>query len=433
MREGLFFLQSFLFEWQLETMENLPPTWNILHVDMDAFYASIEQRDNPSLAGKPVVVGGGSGRGVVAAASYEARKFGVHSAMSGVVARRRCPHAIFLPVRMDAYRVEAQRIRSIFHEFTPLVEPLSLDEAYLDVRGTQHLFGSPMEVGRKIQQQILDQTKLQASVGIGPNKWIAKLCSDLQKPKGFVVAPENLEAFLDPLPVGRLWGVGERGVARLASLGLRTLGDLQRFPEGPLVKALGSHARELRAMALGQDERAVTPFRQAKSLGSETTFTRDIDELWVLAAWAMEQTEEVAEGLRARGLLALGVEVKLRSGDFRTRSKQCKLARPSQVTSEFWQRVRGLLEDLCGQGLLPARLVGVTAIDLVKPNEIQPDLFDTIKNPAPARLDQALDAIRARFGGEAVSRGSVWHRRLEDKAEQETSEDGPGPGESTQD
>ena len=188
-------------------MENLPPTWNILHVDMDAFYASIEQRDNPSLAGKPVVVGGGSGRGVVAAASYEARKFGVHSAMSGVVARRRCPQAIFLPVRMDAYRVEAQRIRAIFHEFTPLVEPLSLDEAYLDVRGTQHLFGSPMEVGRKIQQQILDQTKLQASVGIGPNKWIAKLCSDLQKPKGFVVAPENLEAFLDPLPVGRLWGV----------------------------------------------------------------------------------------------------------------------------------------------------------------------------------------------------------------------------------
>jgi DNA polymerase-4 len=147
----------------------------------------------------------------------------------------------------------------------------------------------------------------------------------------------------------------------------------------------------------------------------------------------MEQTEEVAEGLRARGLLALGVEVKLRSGDFRTRSKQCKLARPSQVTSEFWQRVRGLLEDLCGQGLLPARLVGVTAIDLVKPSEIQPDLFDTIKNPAPARLDQALDAIRARFGGEAVSRGSVWHRRLEDKAERETSEDGPGPGESTQD
>ncbi len=407
-------------------MSNLPAQWTILHVDMDAFYASIEQRDDPALVGKPVVVGGGQGRGVVAAASYEARKYGVHSAMSGVMARRLCPQAIFMPVRMEAYLVEARRIRAIFNEYTPLVEPLSLDEAYLDLRGTEHLFGDAQEVGKRIQQRILEETRLSASVGIGPNKWIAKLCSDLRKPKGFVVAPADLPAFLAPLPVGRLWGVGERGVARLQSFGLKTLGDLQRMPEGALVRALGPHASELRSMALGLDNRTVTPFRQAKSMGSETTFRQDIEESWVLAAWAMEQTDEVGQGLRAKGLLAGGVEVKLRSGDFRTRSKQAKLARPSQVTSELWETASRLLEGLCGLDLLPARLVGVTAIDLKLPGEVQPDLFDAVKNPAPARLDQALDAIRARFGDEAVSRGSVWHRRQNDKGQKDETEDKPG-------
>lgn len=400
------------------TREPLPKGWTILHVDMDAFYASIEQRDNPTLAGKPVVVGGSSGRGVVSAASYEARKFGIHSAMSGVAARRRCPQAIFLPVRMDAYRVEALRIRSIFQHFTPLIEPLSLDEAYLDVRGTEHLFGDAAEIGRQIQRQIFEETGLPASVGIGPNKWIAKLCSDLRKPKGFVVAPANLREFLAPLPVGRLWGVGERGVNRLESLGIRTLGDMQKIPETQLVETLGPHGRDLRAMALGLDERSVTPFRQAKSMGSETTFSRDIDEKWVLAAWAMEQAEEVGEGLRTKNLLAGGVEVKLRSGDFRTKSRQRKLARPSQVTADLWLQARDLLEELFELDLLPARLVGVTAIDLKKPGEVQPDLFDTLQNPASARLDLALDAIRARFGGEAVSRGTVWRRRQEEKVVQ---------------
>ena len=404
-------------------MASHPPSWTILHIDMDAFFASIEQRDNPALAGKPVVVGGASGRGVVAAASYQARKYGIHSAMPGAVARRRCPDAIFLPVRMDAYRVEARRIRAIFDSFTPLVEPLSLDEAYLDLRGTEQLFGPAETVGRTIQQRIHDETSLIASVGIGPNKWIAKLCSDLRKPNGFVVAPKDLAGFLAPLPVSRLWGVGERGVARLESLGLRVLGDLQRTPEDALVKTLGPQARELRAMALGQDDRAVTPYRQAKSMGSESTFSRDISENWVLAAWAMEQTEEVAEGLRAKGLLAGGVEVKLRSGDFRTQSRRCKLARPSQTTAELWDKARTLLDDLLGRDLLPARLVGVTAIDLTLPGLVQPDLFDSVKNPQPARLDQALDAIRARFGNESVSRGTVWHRRHEDRDRLENQED----------
>ena len=325
---------------------------------------------------------------------------------------------------MDVYRAEARQIRAIFNDFTPLVEPLSLDEAYLDLRGTEHLFGNAEVVGRRVQERIREETRLSASVGIGPNKWIAKLCSDLRKPKGFVVAPADLQSFLAPLAVERLWGVGERGVGRLGSFGIHTMADLQRMPEEALAKALGSHARELRAMALGRDDREVTPFRQAKSMGSETTFHQDIGEEWVLAAWALEQTEEVAEGLRSKGLLAGGVEVKLRSGDFRTRSKQARLARPTMVTAELWETARALLEQLCESDLLPARLVGVTAIDLRKPGEVQPELFDLQRNPAPARLDQALDAIRARFGGEAVSRGNVWHRRREDRSSREGEDSG---------
>lgn len=228
----------------------MPAPHTILHVDMDAFYASIEQRDNPSLKGKPVIVGGASGRGVVSAASYEARRHGVHSAMPGATARRLCPHGEFLPVRMAAYRAEAVKIRAIFESFTPLVEPLSLDEAYLDSRGTEHLFGSSEDVGKAIRHRILAETGLTASVGIGPNKWIAKLCSDLRKPDGFVVAPAELGPFLAPLPVGKLWGVGEKGVAKLHAAGLRTLGDLQRLSEKAVVAILGPGGAHLRAMAL---------------------------------------------------------------------------------------------------------------------------------------------------------------------------------------
>lgn len=387
------------------------PNNTILHVDMDAFYASIEQRDNPALRGKPVIVGGASGRGVVSAASYEARKFGIHSAMPGATARRLCPHGEFLPVRMAAYRAEALRIRAIFESFTPLVEPLSLDEAYLDTRGTEHLFGPAKEVGKAIQHRILQETGLGASVGIGPNKWIAKLCSDLRKPNGFVMAPERLTDFLSPLPVSRLWGVGEKGVARLHSVGLRVLGNLQALSEKTIVSILGPGGAHLRAMALGLDDREVTPHRQAKSMGSETTFGHDIGEPWVLAAWLMEQVEEVGESLRAKGLLAGGIEVKLRSGDFRTKSRSRKLPFHTHTTQDLLEAAKPLLEDLCVPDLLPARLVGATATELARPDQVQRGLFDTPTETKPAKLDSALDAIRAKFGADAVSRGTVWRRK----------------------
>lgn len=397
------------------------PTNTILHVDMDAFYASIEQRDNPSLRGKPVIVGGASGRGVVSAASYEARRFGIHSAMPGSTARRLCPHGEFLPVRMAAYRAEALRIRAIFESFTPLVEPLSLDEAYLDTRGTDHLFGNAEEVGKAIRRRVREETGLGASVGIGPNKWIAKLCSDLRKPDGFVVAPGNLAGFLAPLPVSRLWGVGEKGVARLHSVGLRLLGDIQALTEKSIVAILGPGGAHLRAMALGLDDREVTPHRQAKSMGSETTFGHDIGEPWVLAAWLMEQVEEVGEGLRAKGLLAGGIEVKLRSGYFRTKSRSRRLPFHTHTTQDLLEAAKPLLEDLCADDLLPARLVGATAIDLLRPDQVQRGLFDPTPEARPAKLDSALDAIRAKFGADAVSRGTVWRRKRqntesEDKA-----------------
>lgn len=386
----------------------------ILHVDMDAFYASIEQRDNPSLRGKPVIVGGASGRGVVCAASYEARKFGIHSAMPGATARRLCPHGEFLPVRMAAYRAEASRIRTIFESFTPLVEPLSLDEAYLDTRGTEHLFGTAAEVGSAIQRRIREEIGLGASVGIGPNKWVAKLCSDLRKPNGFVEAPDDLAGFLAPLSVSRLWGVGEKGVARLHSVGLRLLGDMQSLSERAIVSILGAGGAQLRAMALGLDDREVTPHRQAKSLGSETTFAHDIAEPWVLSAWMTEQVEEVGESLRSKGLLAGGLEVKLRSGDFRTKSRSRRLPFHTHATQDLLEAAVPLLEDLCASDLLPARLVGATATDLARPDQVQPGLFDTPADARPAKLDSAIDAIRARFGSESVSRGSVWRRRRQD-------------------
>lgn len=395
-----------------------PNTGTILHVDMDAFYASIEQRDNPLLKGQPVVVGGDSGRGVVAAASYEARKFGIHSAMSCTMARRLCPELVFLPVRMDLYRTESMRIHAIFESYTPLIEPLSLDEAYLDTRGTERLFGPAVDIGRAVQRRIREETGLGASVGIGPNKWVAKLCSDLHKPNGFVVAPPDLVAFLAPLPVSRLWGVGEKGIERLHAIGLRTLGDLQRTPERALVRALGPGGLTLRDMAFGKDDRVVTPYRQAKSMGSETTFSHDISESWVLAAWLMEQVEEVGESLRAKGLLAGGVEVKLRSSDFRTKSRSRKLISATQTTADMWDAARILLDDLCDLDLLPARLVGVTALHLKRPDQVQRGLFDPPQQQKPAKLDQALDAIRARFGSESVSRGTVWRRRYEEKESQ---------------
>src|SRR5439155_7141135 len=292
-----------------------PETLKILHVDMDAFYASVEQRDRPELRGLPVIVGGSAeGRGVVCAASYEARKFGVHSAMPAVTARRLCPQGIFLPPRMEHYAQISRQIREIFQSFTPLIEPLSLDEAFLDVRGCEGLFGSAPEIARKIKERVRAETELTASVGVAANKFLAKLASDLKKPDGLVVIePTQVEAILAPLPVGRIWGVGAKGEKRLHALGIRTIGQLAALPEQVLVDHFGDNGRHLWRLARGIDDRQVVPDEEAKSISTETTFARDIGDRDVLRSWLLDLVEHLGRRLRRVGVHARTIELKVRS------------------------------------------------------------------------------------------------------------------------
>jgi len=275
----------------------------ILHVGMDAFYASVEQRDRPALRGRPVIVGGLAGRGVVSAASYEARKFGVHSALPMAAARRLCPQGVFLPVRMQHYAQISRQLREIFFAFTPLVEPLSLDEAFLDVHGSTALLGSAPTIARLLKARIQAETGLIASVGVAPNKFLAKLASDLGKPDGFVVvAADAVRAFLAPLPVGRIWGVGKKAEQRLHALGVRTIGQLVALPEKVLVGHFGASGRHIGQLAHGQDERAVVPDREAKSISTETTFAQDSGDPEVLRACLLDLVDHLASRLREEGL-----------------------------------------------------------------------------------------------------------------------------------
>jgi DNA polymerase-4 len=276
----------------------------MIHVDMDAFYASVEQRDRPELAGKPVIVGGSpERRGVVAAANYVAREFGVHSAMPSVTARRLCPHGVFLPSRIDYYAEVSQQIRGIFERFTPLVEPLALDEAFLDVTGSEPLFGPAVKIGREIKRVIHQEVRLVASVGVAPNKFLAKIASDLEKPDGFVVVePGHVSEFLDPLPVERIWGVGRQGSQVFHRLAVRTVGQLRQLPLEVLKQHFGAGGEHFWQLARGIDDRRVVPDRDAKSISHETTFQRDIDDRDVLRAWLLDLTEQVGWRLRRHGL-----------------------------------------------------------------------------------------------------------------------------------
>jgi DNA polymerase-4 len=387
-----------------------PGRLTILHVDMDAFYASIEQRDHPELRGKPVLVGGTGNRGVVTAASYEARPFGVHSAMPMATARRLCPQAIVLPVRMHHYASIGWQIRQIFLAYTPLVEPLSLDEAFLDVAGCEGLFGSAAHIAGKIKERVKAETGLIASVGAAPNKFLAKLASDVGKPNGMVVLPpEQVEAFLTPLPVGRLWGVGAKGEKRLHALGIRTIGDLAARSEQVLVDHCGEVGRHLWQLAHGQDDRPVVPDRKAKSISTETTFAHDISDRGVLRACLLDLVDALASRLRHAGLRARAIDLKLRSSDFRTRSRSRTLNDASNVTEVLWQAAAELLGRSLSNELLPLRLLGIGATQLTGDTALQGDLFADEDRERHAAVDKVVDAIRGKFGGSAIHRA----RRLE--------------------
>ena len=303
----------------IKQLERKPRT--IIHVDMDAYYASVEILDNPEFRGKPVVVGGTSDRSVVSAASYEARKYGIHSAMATVKARRLCPHAIFLPVRMSRYREISQMIMDIFHRFTPLVEPISLDEAFLDVTGSSNLFGEGPIIAREIKRLIAEETGLTASAGVAASKLVAKIASDLHKPDGLTVVEAGREReFLASLPISKLWGAGGKTIESLALLNVESIGDLAVLPPAILTSKFGKHGRHLHLAANGIDDRPVVPIREAKSIGHEETFSEDLTDLVVIKRELLELATKVGERLRRYELRGQTITVKVKFHDFSTNS-----------------------------------------------------------------------------------------------------------------
>ena len=341
----------------------------IIHVDMDAFYASVEQRDRPELRGRPVVVGGRPGtRGVVAACSYEARVFGVRSAMPTTRAQRLCPDAIFVPPRMDRYVSVSREVRQIFREVTDEVEPLSLDEAYLDV--TENKFGEPLagKLARHLKDEIKRRTGLTASAGVGPSKLVAKIASDVNKPDGFlVVPPEDVAAFLAPLPVGRLWGVGPKTGARLAELNIKTVEDVRRADIHTLTQRFGRYGAYLAALAWGDDDRSVETEREAKSRGSETTFLEDEWSVSALCHTLQGLSEEIAAELVSMGTRARTVTLKLRYADFTTITRSRSLRHPVQEAATIYEVAKDLLVAGTQAGTLAVRLIGVSVSSLQRP------------------------------------------------------------------
>jgi DNA polymerase IV len=379
----------------------------ILHVDMDAFYASVEERDDPSLVGKPVIVGGtAEGRGVVAAANYEVRKFGVHSAMASARAKRLCPHAVFIRPRMNHYAEISQQIRTIFEEFTPLIEPLSLDEAFLEVTGSESLFGSAVNIGRQIKQRIQSELRLIASVGVAPNKFVAKIASDLNKPDGFlVVQPGEVQAFLDPLPVGRLWGVGKVTGQVFDRLSIRTISQLRQLRSESLSDLFGSSGEHYWRLAHGIDDRQVVPDREAKSISHETTFAEDIADLEVLRAWLTELAEQVARRLRRHALKGRTVELKVRFADFQTITRSLTLPEPTNITQELLHAGGELLATKLPKYHLPVRLLGFGVKGFDDTGRSQRQLFDEPDRERHRQLDRVADLISEKFGKLAIRRG----------------------------
>ncbi|MDZ7616540.1 MAG: DNA polymerase IV [Patescibacteria group bacterium] len=390
----------------------------ILHVDMDAYYASVEERERPELVGKPVIVGGAAEkRGVVSACNYVARKYGVHSAMPTVTARRLCPQAVFLPGRMDLYASISRQIHEIFERFTPLVEPLSLDEAFLDVTGSEGLFGPAVGIGRRIKEAIRNELRLVASVGVAPNKFLAKIASDLEKPDGFVVVePDRVREFLDPLPVERLWGVGKQASKTFEKLGIRTIAQLRQWPLESARARFGANGEHLWQLAHGIDDRSVVPEREAKSISHETTFERDITDFDVLRAWLMDLTEQVGCRLRRYGLRGRTVHLKVRFADFSLSTRSQTLPAPTDVTQELWlaadalldQRLQGRSESACQ----PVRLLGMGVSGLDDAGHVQGLLFDQEERRRQTQVDSVADQLKARFGPDALRRASSLGRNL---------------------
>lgn len=397
---------------------------SILHLDLDAFYAAVEVLDRPELRGKPVIVGGSSDRGVVAAASYEARRFGVHSAMPIARARRLCPDGVYLPVRMPRYAEVSARVFAVYGRYTPLVEPLSIDEAFLDVTGCGRLYGSAEETARSIKGAVRAEIGLIVSAGAAANKFVAKIASDMGKPDGLVVVPPGEEqAFLDPLPVGKVWGVGKVTEGELARMGIRTIRDLRRTTRELLVRAFGEHGHHLFALSRGIDDRPVVTERDAKSIGHEETFERDLRYRDTMRRELLALSGRVAERLRREGLRGKTVTLKVKYSDFVQVTRAITLADPTDDGGTVYRCALDLLSET-EAGARPVRLLGVSLSRLEEAKEHVPGtrmqqmpLFGGPERaaraappPDPAKkdaLNRAVDRIREKFGPKGVVSGAL--------------------------
>ncbi len=374
----------------------------IIHVDMDAFFASVEQHDHPQYRNQPLVVGGTGGRGVVAAASYEVRKYGVFSAMPMSRARRLCPNVVVLPVRMSRYRQVSAEVFKIFREVTPEVEGLSLDEAFLDVTASLALLGSIETIGATVRAEIFSRTGLHASVGMAHNKYLAKLASDAGKPKGFVHVPrDGVRLFLDPMPVKRIWGIGKQTLPKIQKLGILTIGQLRKADPTVLGQALGKRTGHFQTLARGEDEREVVASRPDKSLSREVTFDQDISKPRELLAELQRQAESVTGRLRSEGLVARTIQIKVRDYRFRTATRSRSLAAPTASTEVVFKQARALLQTWLQQHLnTPVRLLGIGLTGLEEPDERGIE-YDTAAQKA---LDKTLDEIKRRYGDDKATR-----------------------------
>ena len=381
------------------------PSRIIMHVDMDAFYASIEQRDNPELKGKPVIVGGSGPRGVVAAASYEVREFGVYSAMASKEAARRCPDAVFVKPRISHYRETSDVIFDIFRDMTPIYEGLSLDEAFLDFTGEPGIEDKIETTALSIKRRILEATQLTASVGVGPNKLVAKIASDINKPDGLcMLFDDNIRQTLDPMQANRIPGIGKKTYAKLEQIDIHTIQDLRRAPDAALAAVFGRYAMRIKSRSQGIDDRPVTPHLDDKSISAETTFDTDLSSDQDMIDALLPLADRVAERARQKNLQGSVVQIKIRTADFKTQTRQMRLQPPSNSSAHLKSQSRALLEDWRAEH--PAqevRLLGVGISGLIEQRQL--GLFE-----APSEnhegVDQVLDNIREKYGIGAVKRGS---------------------------
>lgn len=374
----------------------------ILHIDMDAFFASVEQRDDPSLRGKPVLVGGQGARGVVAAASYEARQFGCRSAMPMQKAMKACPEAVIVAPNFSRYEEISSRVMSILEEATPLLQPLSIDEAFLDVTGSLRLLGDGLSIGTQLRKRIAEELQLTASVGIGPNKFVAKLASEVNKPDGMAVfAAEGLAEALAPLGVERMWGVGPVMLSRFRACGIRTFADLQSWSADRLASTFGNATARFHALSHGQDDRPVETDIKAKSIGHEQTFQSDLADPEEVEAILLRHVERVARRLRRTTRTARHVVVKIRDGEFVTQTRSATLEEPTDRTDVLWAKAVGIFRDWAAEEFRPIRLIGFHAGRF---EEAEASLFSDPGDDRSRRLDEATDLIKNRFGDDAIAR-----------------------------